>query len=964
MTASPQKNAVPKPARCTVRFALRALLSLLGGSFFAAISLPAQEQAQTATPAIVRVGIEAGNNPLARTDAKGAPEGFLVDLILAIARERNLTVQLEYRPWGELLDDFKAGKVHVLANMVFTPERDKYASFSVAHLTLPGAVFLRKDGPSVRSFEELGGLRLAATRQGYSYDFALRQGIAEHFVPTNSLDESLEALDRGRADYVLGTKIFSESIIRQRRFRNIVPAPFPAGQLRFQYHLAVRKGLDSLLYELNSGLIALRGDGTYDDLYEKWLGSLEPRKLRWNDLRPYLAPAAFLLLAVGFIYFRQLRLLRRMRGQADALKRSEERLTLVLEGSQDAFWDWDVAANRVNRSERWALLLGAEIDATSAPIESIDPLIHPDDLPRLRQSREQLLRVGHAHVEYRLRARNGNWLWMHDRGKVVARDSSGTPTRVTGAVSDITTRKRIEEALGRSQALLEQSQRAADIGGWEYDVPSGILYWTLQAFRIHDVDPDAGTPTLEKFFSFFRPHAQPAIRNAFEEALRNGQSFDVELELLTANQRPIWLRTIGRAERDAERVVRVYGSYQDITFRKKAEDERQKIQSKMLEAQKLESLGVLAGGIAHDFNNLLTVIIGNASIAREEPQSAAEALDQIETAAQRAADLCRQMLAYAGRSRTTMSVMNFNQIVSDTVQLLRLSTSKNASIDFVLDPQPLPVEVDSSQIRQVIMNLVINASDAIGEGAGRIRVMTSRVQTTVGQLRDARLGQDLPPGEYIALEVQDNGCGMSADTLQRVFDPFFTTKFTGRGLGLAAVLGIVRSHKGAFFVESKLGQGSTFRMLLPPTTKPLPETASEPADERLPQPLNAGLFLVVDDEPDVRKLATSVLERQGHRVAVASDGYEALALALARGDKYTAILLDLTMPGLDGPTTLRELRLMKLKVPVLVMSGYSEVDVRQRFPQDPLLGFLPKPFTTTDLQQRLHELLQRAEREG
>lgn len=913
----------------------------------------------SAKPAVIRVGVEIGNSPLSHSDEKGEPAGFLVDLIMAIAQERNLQVQLDYRPWGELLNDFKTGKVDVLSNMVFTPERAEFANFSISHLGLPGAVYIRKDDKSILGPRDLKNKRMATAPKGYSEEYAMKHGYGGAYIACLTLEEGLAKLNSGEADFVFATQIFAENIIENNRLRNVRPASFKLNDLQYQYHCAVPRNRNDLLYELNAGIIALRNNGTADDLYEKWFGPLEPRKLRLTDLKPYRLPAIVFFLAIGFAYLRQQRLLRRLRNQSESLKRSEERLTLVLEGSQDAFWDWDVVTNQVIRSDRWAVMLGIDAGNTPAPIDSMDDLIHPDDRERVRQSRVQLLKAGHERIEYRVRGRNDQWLWIHDRGKVVALNHRGQPIRVTGAASDITTRKRIEDALGRSQALLEQSQRAADIGGWEYDALNGVLYWTLQAFRIHDLDPDAGSPTLDQLFSFYSAQNQPVFRKAFQSALEEGVAFDLELELLTANQRPIWVRTIGRAEKDASRVVRVYGSFQDITYRKKAEDERQKIQVKMLEAQKLESLGVLAGGIAHDFNNLLTVIMGNASIAREDPKSVIDALNQIETASHRAADLCKQMLAYAGRSRTSMACTDFNQIVSDTVHLLRLSISKNATLDFILDPQPLPVEVDLSQIRQVIMNLVINASDALGESAGRIRVVTSRVQATASQLRDARHGQDLPPGEYIAFEVQDDGCGMSDDTLKRIFDPFFTTKFTGRGLGLAAVLGIVRAHKGAFFVESQLGRGSTFRMLLPPTSKPLPPKPSDGTDENLSLPSKAGLFLVVDDEPEVRKLAASVLERQGHRVALASDGYEALALTLARGDKYTAILLDLTMPGLDGPTTLRELRLMQLNTPVLIMSGYSEYDVRQRFPQDPFISFLAKPFTATDLQLRLQDLLDR-----
>jgi PAS domain S-box-containing protein len=677
------------------------------------------------------------------------------------------------------------------------------------------------------------------------------------------------------------------------------------------------------------------------------------------DLYPYLPLAGVLVLALGLALWRQLWLLRKVRSQAEALKISEERLTLVLEGSQDAFWDWDVASDQVVRSERWNVMLGIPPGKIEAGINSLSPLIHPDDVARVRQSRDKLLQQGHGRVEYRLKGRNDQWLWILDRGKVVARNAAGQPIRVTGAASDITAQKRIEEALGRSQALLEQSQRAAEIGGWEYDALNNVMYWTFQAFRIHDMDADGGTPTLDKLISFYKPEGQEKLKRAFQNALENGLSFDVEHELETPNHRDLWVRTIGKAEKNATRVVRVYGSFQDITFRKKADEERQKLQAKMLEAQKLESLGVLAGGIAHDFNNLLTVIMGNASLARESPSSVKESLEQIEIATQRAADLCRQMLAYAGKSRTTMENSNLNSIVTDTVHLLRLSISKNAVLDFALDPSPLAVLADPSQIRQVIMNLVINASDALGNSSGRIVVSTRRINVTSETLKESRLGQDLPAGEYCCFEVRDDGCGMSAETMSRIFDPFFTTKFAGRGLGLAAVLGIVRTHNGAFFVESTLGKGSTFRMLLPPSTAPLPRHSAAPFKvAETPLLLQQGLFLVVDDEPHVRKLASNILEHLGHRVAVASDGYEALALALARGDKFTAILLDLTMPGLDGPATLRELRQMKLDVPVLIMSGYSEFDVRQRFPDDPKIAFLPKPFTAEILLERLRTLLQ------
>ena len=925
----------------------------------AAIVFTGMAQAEPASPApIIRVGIEQGTSPLSSEDIPGQPSGFLVDLVEAIAKDRNLQPVLACRPSSELLSDFKAGKIDVLANLVLTPERATYANSSIAYLILPGTVYIRKDDQSIRVADDLRNKRIAVGTAGYSYETAVKRGWGREFVAVNSLVEALERLNAGQADAVPGSRVFSNNVIKEKKLFNVRPAPFVVDDFSFQYHLAVLKGRDELLYELNAGLIAIRNNGVYDVIYEKWFGSIEPRSLKFRDLRPYLWTASFILLALGTALFRQRHLVGKLRQQAEALQTSEERLTLVLEGSQDAFWDWDIKKNHVTRSERWTVMVGP---ASGQPgIEGFNRLVHPDDLDHLKQARERLLQQGHGHFEYRIRSRNGQWIWIHDRGKVVARDGAGHPTRLTGAISDITAHKRIEEALGRSQALLEQSQRAAEIGGWEYDVASNTLYWTLQAFRIHDLDPDAGTPTLEQILSFYLPKGQPVIRDAFREAQNKGQPFDLELELLTGNRRRIWVRTIGRAEKNSSQVVRVYGSFQDITFRKKEEEERQKLQQKMLEAQKLESLGVLAGGIAHDFNNLLTVIMGNASLAKESPAMAAESLQQIETATLRAADLCRQMLAYAGKSRTSSESVDFNSIVTDTVHLLRLSISKNATLDFALAPTPLAIEGDPSQIRQIIMNLVINASDSIGASAGRIQVSTSRLPVTSEILREARLGQDLPPGEYVALEVTDNGCGMSAETLARIFDPFFTTKFAGRGLGLAAVLGIVRAHHGAFFVQSTLGQGSTFRMLLPPGRRAM--TGEKLKPNALPPPaslVKPGHFLVVDDEPSVRKITCNILEQEGHKVTLAADGYEALALSLAHGGKFTAVLLDLTMPVMDGPSTLKELRQMKIDAPVLIMSGYSEIDARKRFTDDPLLAFLAKPFTGEVLLAALYELLAR-----
>jgi PAS domain S-box len=839
----------------------------------------------------------------------------------------------------------------------------QYAEFSVPHAQLPAALFLRTTAPRVHSQEALNALRIAVSEHSLAHDFLQAHMPGAKIHPVGDLREALIAVENNEADAALIPAGRGRRALLENPLPHVAESDFVPAGLHYNTHFAVPRGRSELLYELNLGLHALRENGTYDRLYAKWIDPSEQPFAAWRDLRAHWLTLTLIAAALTAVFLVQRRLLRRLRRQTEALKTSEERLALALEGSEDAFWDWDIVNGRVYRGHRWTEILADPANEIASQIDGLRDHVHPDDLDRFEQFKRSLIRDGQARTEYRLRAQDGSWRWIFDRGKVVARGPDQQPIRITGAATDITLRKRIEEALVRSQALLEQTQQAAGMGGWEYDLRTRTIFWTKETWRIHALPPSEDSLPEERVFEFFTPSSREVLTAALARATNEGQPFDLELELVTAEHRPVWVRYIGRVELAGEKVVRVFGSIQDITLNKKADEERRKLQLKMLEAQKLESLGVLAGGIAHDFNNLLTVIMGNASLARVTNGAAsAEALEHIETAANRAADLCRQMLSYAGKSRFSLEKHNLNSLIEDTTHLFKTSIAKNAALEFALSSEPLFVEIDASQIRQVIMNLVINASDAIGTAPGNIRIRSATAHITAEQLRDARIGQERPPGEYITLEVEDDGCGMSAETITRIFDPFFTTKFTGRGLGLAAVLGIVRAHRGAFFaffVRSVLGKGTTFTLALPPASGPTPATPA-PVRPVTRENKAEGTILVVDDEPQVRKIAASILEKHGYTVALAADGYEALALALAHGMSFKAVLLDLTMPGIDGPATLRELRALSKTVPVLIMSGYSETDARKQIIAAPLVGFIPKPFAHEDLINKMQALIAEA----
>ncbi len=389
--------------------------------------------------------------------------------------------------------------------------------------------------------------------------------------------------------------------------------------------------------------------------------------------------------------------------------------------------------------------------------------------------------------------------------------------------------------------------------------------------------------------------------------------------------------------------------------------ERKRTETALREAQKLDSLGVLAGGIAHDFNNLLVGIIGNAGLALDDlpPESPARAsVREIETIGKRAADLAHQMLAYSGKGRLTIEPISMNTVVQEMTHLLNASIRKGIVMRYNLSPRLPAIEADPTQIRQVVMNLVINASDAIGDRSGTITISTGMMRADRAYLREAYLPPDLAEGGYVFMEVSDTGSGISPEVRDKIFDPFFTTKFTGRGLGLAVVLGVIRGHHGALKVYSEPGHGTTFRVLFPPQV----------GEEReAPQQAGAawhssGLILVVDDDETVRAVTITAVQRMGFTVLAAENGLQAVEVFRQHQNDIRLVIMDLTMPAMSGEDAFREIRGIRADAPVIMMSGYNEMETSERFLGKGVDGMLQKPYEVTRLRQLVRDVLQRYER--
>ena len=528
-------------------------------------------------------------------------------------------------------------------------------------------------------------------------------------------------------------------------------------------------------------------------------------------------------------------------------------------------------------------------------------------------------------------------------------DATGAVVGTIGVSVDVTDRRRAEAMASRLGRLLDDSTGEiyvvdaatlrvvqANRGAREN---LGFSEEELLAMAAPDLNPEFNPEGWRRFVAPLLAGTEETVHAETTMHRKDGSVYpaDVRLSLSGNETPPVYLAVV-----------------QDITERKRQEEA-------LLQSQKLESLGVLAGGIAHDFNNLLVGILGNAGLALMDlpPASPArETLQQIEIAGKHAADLARQMLAYSGKGRFIIQPVNLNSLVKEMTQLLGVSIHKGVNLHYDLAIGLPAVDADITQLRQVVMNLVVNASDAIGQESGIITIATEVVQATREDLASAYLSPDLPAGDYVSLSIRDSGSGMDAETRSKIFDPFFTTKFTGRGLGLAAVLGIVRGHHGAIRVESSPGRGSAFTLLLPRAAgepEAAPGSGASEAEWRL-----SGSILVVDDEDTVRRVTARALSILGLSVLTAANGFEAVDMFREHHREIRCTLLDMTMPGMDGEATFRALREIDPAALVVLMSGYTEQDATGHFTSGGLAGFIQKPYEIATLRDVVRQVIESA----
>lgn len=601
-------------------------------------------------------------------------------------------------------------------------------------------------------------------------------------------------------------------------------------------------------------------------------------------------------------------------------------------------------------------------------------IIHPDDKQMMDQylTEEVLSKRNSFSKEYRVvRKNDGETRWVYGLGEVTADDNNNI-LQMIGTIQDITERKMAEQSLQQERDLSMDILNAQPAGIYRIRV-FALQTWEKDAWRSSRNAPYAMELISESFCNILGItkeafESNPAIINDMlypedkedfarmnEDANANLNTFAWEGRLLVNGMiRWVVFQSLPRPLENGD--VLWTGALMDITDRKKIEEEKLTMEQQFQQTQKLESLGVLSGGIAHDFNNILAIIMGNCSLAKLHEENAGKYIPAIEKASQRAAELCRQMMAYAGKAQFVQANVNFRAIVGEMVDMLKKTIPQNVEIRLDSSTDIPFTQGDASQLNQVIMNLIINASEAIGKEQGKISVSLTELTMNAGHSERDYNGKAISSGWYVCLEVTDNGCGMDETTKRRIFEPFYTTKFPGRGLGMSAVLGIITSHKGALQLHSKLGQGTTFKVFLP-AHQSISDKGNDVQKALQAKWHGSGTILLVDDEDQIRHVAKELLELFGFTVIEAVNGKEALELYQKNASDITLVLTDMGMPVMDGYALLPALKRLNPKLPIIISSGFGDTDVTSRIGHDEIAGLISKPYSLDRLREALKSVL-------
>jgi PAS domain S-box-containing protein len=1013
--------------------------------------------------------------PLSYLD-HGVPKGLDVDLVQALGKRLGREVRVDLLEWREAQDRALHGQADGLTELAITEEHRKLYDFTDATATHEFSLFVRVGEATIHGVDDLSGKSVGVVAGGFPRQLMEKRG-GVNVVLVENYGDGFERLAAGGIQALAADVWVAAYTIQTKGIRNVtvVGEPIAATTLT----IAVPKGHEALVAELNRAILALRSDGTLEAIQERWRPQevlfVTRQRARRFVVTVIGAALAVLLGTLAVWVFMLKKQMGVRRSTEAAMAEHRQRLEIALEAAGMGAWRWDLATGMSTRDASLNRMLGLAAVESTQGLDDMFERIVPEDRVAIRAELDRAIRERDTYsTEYRVIRPDGRIRWLRGRGRAFHADD-GQAAYVTGATMDITEQREAEEALRSSEekfakafqgspdcimisdvatgTILDINDRFEEIMGYtraealgrtvvELELVSAAVRSEWLAlfqekgsvrdyeFEVRRKDGRHATILMSADFveiagcqRVLTVHRDITERKRSEEALHRSESkyrelvenandvvFTVDADgyclsmnrkgreisgfasddprgthlselvvpeqidearrqlqrVLAGEEVPVFELVIANAEgarvtleanvrpiREDGRVVAAQGIARDVTARKELEQQ-------LRQAQKMDAIGLLAAGVAHDFNNLLTVILGNCEVAAPQlrPDDPVQnTLRDIRSAADRAAGLTTQLLAFSRRQLIQPRVLDVNETVAEIRRLMTRLIGEHIDFRFVPAADVWHVSADQGQLQQVIVNLAVNARDAMPEG-GRLTIETRNVHFAQPHIER---GAQVPAGDYVEISVADTGVGMEPDTLDRLFEPFFTTKEAGKGtgLGLATVYGIIKQSGGFVFVDSAPDEGSTFWILLPRADAPV--SAAHVEMSRDDSSGGNETVLLVEDEDDVRELIQDYLGSQGYTVLSASTGEEGMELARGLSSAPSLLISDIVMPGMNGRVLSDQLRASYPHLKVLYVSGYTDDALVRHSPLPQGTHFLQKPFALSTLAKKIRDIVDATE---
>jgi PAS domain S-box-containing protein len=909
-------------------------------------------------PEEIVAGVPSDFPPQYSIDPKtGQPEGFAVDAMNVLARKTGLKVRyVVFNRWHEIIQAMKEGRIDVVPNEGVIEERKDSTNFTTPLETSYISIFVRSGTTDIKGIDDLHGRKVAVVSDNKGLFIMQEYGKAELII-CSSLEKGLLSLISGNTDAFVYPEAPLLSIARRSGLEDRVKK---VGKPLFEVKraVAVGKGKPELFNELDKAVKAFVTSPEYEKIYAKWYGSPQPY---WSVRRVLVvAGLAFALILIIFVAWHYFSLIHLNRDLKDSIEKhekakeliqaSEHRLTAMFHTVNDAIMVLDPAEGRI-------------LDVNDIACERLgyrrDELLKmsPRDLDAPEYAAKVSERI--ADIERRGSAIFETVWVAHDGRTIPTEISARTMTHqgipaILSIARDITERKLAEEALKKSEEFNRNILETVDEGFIVIDLEYRIIsankaYLNMVNKSEEDV---IGEYCYELNHGLCKPCCEAGEDCAVSRTLKTG---DPQTAAHTHHDKaghPVFVETKSfPVKDDSGKIVAAIEVINNIT-------ERKKLEGQLRHAQKMEAVGALAGGIAHDFNNILNVIIGYGTMALDrlgDDNLAREQINEVLAAADRATNLTKRLLAFSRKQIVDIGPVNVNQIIFDMEKMLSRIIGEDIVLAIELTGRKTVVMADSGQIEQVLMNLVSNARDAMPKG-GTLTISTGTTEIDDGYIAAHGYGEK---GTYVLISVTDTGIGMDAETQKKIFEPFFTTKGIGEGtgLGLAITYGIIKQHDGYIHVYSEVGEGTTFKILLPV----IEEGALKDQEFEKAAPLRGGTetILVAEDDASLRKLSSIVLESFGYTVITAMDGEDAITKFMENRDKIQLVVLDMIMPMKSGKEVYEEIRRICPDVKALFASGYTMDIITKKELQDKGMDFIPKPVAPKDLLKKVREALDR-----